>query len=139
MKAIESQGITIGMSDGSMSPITYNDIGNITSFTGPGGQASVIDVTNLDSTAKEKLMGLPDEGQFSIDINLDPDNTQHQALRTARANRALTYFKITLTDTSPATAITFQGYVLGFSINGSVDQVVKATVTIEVDGPVSYA
>ena len=138
-KAIESQGVVIGMSDGSMSPITYSPIGNVTGFTGPGGQASVIDVTNLASVAKEKLMGLPDEGQFSLDVNLDPDNTQHAALRTARANRTLMYFEIQLTDDSPVTSVTFQGYVLGFSITGAVDQVVKATVTIEVDGAVSYA
>lgn len=135
-KAIESQGVVVSISVGS--PTEYNAIANVTGFNGPGGSASVIDVSNLDSVAKEKLMGLPDEGQFTLDINYDPDNAQHQALQDARTARTLCEFKIALTDTTP-TNVTFQGYVLGFAIQGAVDQPVKATVTIEVDGAVAYA
>ena len=136
VKAIESQGITIQYIVGS--PGSMAGIANITSFSGPGGSASVIDVTNLNSTAKEKLMGLPDEGQFSIDINFDPDDSSHQNLRGARVSRTRTEFKINFTDQNPASA-TFWGYVLGFAISGAVDQQVKAAITIEIDGPVTWA
>lgn len=136
-KAIEAQGTTIAISVGN-SPSSFSTIANVTGFKGPGGSASVIDVTNLASVAKEKLMGLPDEGQFTLDINLDPDNSQHQALRNARAARTPCEFKITFTDANPTTAV-FAGYVLGFEISGQVDQAVKAAITIEIDGPVSWA
>jgi predicted secreted protein len=135
VKAIESQGITLSYTVGS--PTNFAGIANVTGFSGPGGSASVIDVTNLSSTAKEKLMGLPDEGQFSLDINLDPDDASHQALRNARAARTRTEFKITFSDSTPATA-TFWGYVLGFAVSGAVDQQVKVAVTIEIDGPVTW-
>lgn len=134
--AIESQGITIARSDGG-SPSSFSNIGNIVGFSGPGGSAAVIDVTNLDSLAKEKLMGLPDEGQFTMEINLDPDNTQHIALKDARANRTKQEFKITLTDATPTTLVFF-GYVLGFELSGSVDNVVKANLTVEIDGAVAW-
>ena len=98
----------------------------------------MIDVTNLSSLAKEKLMGLPDEGQFTLDMNLDPDDASHVALRNARAARTRTEFKLTLTDATPATA-TFFGYVLGFQVQGAVDQQVKVSVTIEIDGTVAWA
>ena len=136
VKAIEAQGVTLSYSVGS--PTSFTGISNVTSFDGPGGSASVIDVTNLSSTAKEKLMGLPDEGQFSVDINLDPDDASHIALRQARAARTRTEFKLTLTDATPATA-TFWGYVLGFKVQGAVDQAVKVSITIEIDGPVVWA
>lgn len=136
-KAIESQGILIAYSiDGS--PSNFANVANVTGFKGPGGSASVIDVTNLQSVAKEKLMGLPDEGQFTIDINFDPDATSHQALQTARAARTRTEFRITFTDSTPRTAV-FYGYVLGFEISGAVDQQVKASLTIEIDGAVAWA
>jgi predicted secreted protein len=135
-KAIESQGITIQISVGA-SPSSFVTIANVTSFKGPGGSASVIDVSNLSSVAKEKLMGLPDEGQFSLDLNYDPDAASHQALRTARAARTPCEFKINFTDVSPSTAV-FSGYVLGFEIGGSVDQQVKASITIEVDGAIAW-
>jgi allophanate hydrolase subunit 1 len=98
----------------------------------------VIDITNLSSTAHEKLMGLPDEGQFTIDINYDPDNAAHIALRNARKTRTRVEFQVTLTD-STATMLTFWGYVLGFAISGGVDKQVTASITVEIDGPVAEA
>lgn len=136
VKAIESQGITIGVSVGS--PTEYVAIGNITDFSGPGGQAAVIDVSNLDSTFREKLMGLPDEGQLTFNVNWDPDNTVHTTIRDARAGRTLCEFQITLTDDTP-TVGTFQGYVLGLVLSGAVDAAVKAALTVEIDGPITWA
>lgn len=135
LNSIESQGILIAYSVAG-SPSTFANIGNIVGFSGPGGAAAVIDVTNLDSVAHEKRMGLPNEGQFTIDINYDPDLASHIALRAARAARTRTEFRITYTDTAPATTNSFYGYVLGFQITGTVDDVVKASITIEIDGPV---
>ena len=134
--AIESQGVTLQYSTGS--PTSFSNIANVTGFSGPGGAASVIDITNLSSTAKEKLMGLPDEGQFTLDLNFDPDAASHIALRANRAARTRTEFKINFTDATPTTA-TFFGYVLGFQINGATDAAIKCSVTIEIDGAVAWA
>lgn len=135
MSAIESQGIVLKYSSGS--PTTFATIGNVVGFSGPGGSASVIDISNLASVAKEKLMGLPDEGQFTLDLNFDPAITSHTGLRDLRTARTRTEFQITFTDSGAATA-TFFGYVLGFQINGAVDAAVKASVTIEIDGAVAW-
>lgn len=135
-KAIESQGITLQVSEGS--PTSFQTIANVTGFSGPGGSASVIDITNLLSTAKEKLMGLPDEGQFTMDLNFDPDGASHIRMRDARAARQKMSFKINFTDATPS-SVTFDGYVLGFAISGAVDQQVKAALTIEIDGPAVWA
>lgn len=136
VKGISSQGITLHMNT-TGSPTSFSKIGNVTGFRGPGGQAAVLDATNLESTFKEKLIGTPDEGQFSFDINLDPDDSVHTAIITARRNRTLCEFKVTLTDTTPKLVVFF-GYVMGFSLSGGVDQIVKASITIEIDGEVSY-
>jgi hypothetical protein len=116
----------------------------VVSFQGPGGQASVIDVTNLTSTAKEKRVGLRDEGQLSLSLHFDPDDTVHLGLRLDRSNRARRQYKITFTDTAPAatpaatwTTWTFYGYVTQFSVQGGVDAVVEASVTIEIDGDIT--
>ena len=78
--AIIAQGITIAR----MGTTAFETIPNVVSFQGPGGQAQVIDVTNLSSTAKEKRMGLRDEGSLSLTLHFDPDNTVHDGLRTDR-------------------------------------------------------
>lgn len=116
-------------------------LGEITGFNGPGGSATVIDVTTLESTAKEKRMGLPDEGQFQIDFNFVPSGVAgagQKFLRDKRTALAETDFVVTFTDTVPTTA-TFSGYVLEFSIQGAVDDKVSGSATIEITGAVVYA
>jgi len=137
VKAVEAQGTKIEISQ-VVSPLAYSEVPNVTDFNGPGGQASVIDVSNLQSTAREKKMGLADEGQFTFTLNWDPDDAAHQLLRSQRASRLASEFRVTLADTTPSIA-TFTGYVLGVVISGGVDNVLKAAVTVEIDGSVSWA
>ena len=76
------------------------------------------------------------EGQLTLTVHYNPDDLVHQGLRTDRANRTRRQFKITFTDTNPATW-TFYGYVTHFSVQGGVDAVVQASVTIEIDGEIT--
>ena len=132
--ALDSQGVTLEIT--SNSPILA--IPEISNIQGPGGQANEIDVTDLNSTAKEFRMGLQDEGSITLDIMYIPANAAHAALRAARAAQALTTFRLTFTD-SPLTTWTFIAFVLGFEISNSVDDVTKASVTLRVSGAVVEA
>lgn len=134
--AIDAQGIVIARGSGTGSPETFATIPEVKTFNGPGGSASVIDVTSLQSTAKEKRMGLQDEGQLTFTINYVPGDTVHAGLRADRANMTQRNFKITFTD-DPATVWTFAAYVTGFAISGSVDGVVEASVTLEITGSIT--
>lgn len=136
VKGISSQGTKVYVNvDGS--PTNFQKIGNVTEFGGPGGQAAVLDASNLESVFREKLMGLPDEGQFTFGMNLDADDAVHIALRAARRNRTLCEFKVEL-PYSTTQVVVFFGYVLGFVVNGGVDQIVKGSLTIEIDGEVNW-
>jgi hypothetical protein len=73
-----------------------------------------------------------------MNLNLDPDAATHTLLRNARSTRTKCEFRLTLTDATPMT-LNFEGYVLGFVISGAVDDVIKAAITIEIDGPVVWA
>lgn len=136
--AITAQGVILARGDGATPTEAFTTIPEIKTFSGPGGSASIIDVTTLQSTAKEKRMGLQDEGQLSFTINYVPANTVHSGLRDDRANATQRNFKLTFTD-SPATVWTFSGYVTGFSVKGGVDAVVEADVTIEITGAITEA
>lgn len=132
--AMPAQGTVLKI--GSGSPVSYATISEIKSFNGPGGSAAVIDVTDLTSAAKEKRMGLQDEGQLGFNINFIPDNTQHAALRAAKASGAATPFQLTFQD---GTIWTFTGFVLSFIVQGAVDNVVEAAVTIEISGAITVS
>lgn len=132
--AITAQGITISR----FGATAFEIIPNVVSFQGPGGQAAVIDVTNLASTSKEKRVGLRDEGQLTMTMHYNPDDLVHQGLRSDRAARTRRQFKLTFTDSNPA-IWTFYGYITHFSVQGGVDAVVQASVTIEIDGEITEA
>lgn len=135
MADIITQGTTIAISDGS-SPETFLTIGEVVSIDGPGGNADVIDVSDLESDYREKRIGLLDEGQVTIEFKYDPDDTGQEAARAARNTREVSTFRITCPD-SPATTFTFQAYVSGFPLNFAVSDVIRGTMTLEITGGVT--
>lgn len=134
VNALPSQGVELKI--GSGSPLSYTAIKEIVSFNGPGGAGQVIDVTDLSSDAVEKIMGLPDEGQLSFEINYLPTDTQHALLRAQRDAQAVTKFQLIFTDTG-TTTWAFDGFVTGFTVTGGVNAPIKANVTLEISGSIS--
>ena len=78
-------------------------------------------------------MGLPDEGQFSIDLNYDPADAGQARLFSIRNSQTLGNFRVTYAN---GTIDTFSGYVLEFTTSGGLDDVLKAKATIEITGAV---
>ena len=118
------------------SPPNYQNIPEIRTIGGPDGQAPLIDVTDLDSTAREYKLGLKDEGAFSLGIMYIPTNTIHTLLRDAWSNRTTLYFRITFADAT-TTTWEFEGIVQNMSGNINIDAVVESNITIKVSGSVS--
>lgn len=143
--AFESQGTEFFWGDTTvLSTASTNLVGEIKSISGPSGSAGVIDITHLGSAAKEKMIGLPDEGQITLECNLltsGTDNAQMK-MKNDRAARTLKSFIIRLNDNSSVTArmrLKGTGYCTGYSISGGVDDVVKASITIEISGALTWA
>lgn len=136
MTALKSEGVCLYIDSEVGSPATRTLIGEVTDFTGPGGSAAIIDVTHLKSTAKEKLVGLPDEGQLSMNLNLDPADAGQRECWEARQNQEGRNFELELTDAS-TTTLTFTAFVLEFSMSAGVDDKISASITLEITGSVS--
>lgn len=135
-----STGVSITLTGHTMEPI-----GQVTAFNGPSGSANVIDITNLGSTAKEKIIGIRDEGQVSLDVIWDTNATALQiAMKDDRASRTKRIFDIVLTDalstnaTSQNSALYYNAFVTGLSMTGAVDDVIKATFTQEITSAVIF-
>lgn len=130
---VDTTGKTITAA-GTATSVTFTNVANVKDFSGFDGSASEIDVTNLDSTAKEFRLGLVDPGQFTINIDYDSGNAGHVALRAKQVSGLLSNFKLTLPNTN---VVTFSGFVKKFSLAGGVDQVAKTAVDIRISGPVT--
>lgn len=133
--ALESQGMKLKIDLGTSSPSIYTQIPDVKNINFRTGSASVIDTTDLSSTAKEKRMGLQDEGQLTFTLNFVPNQTTHAELLQAKSDRQVREFELELTDT-PATKYRFSGFVLSVPISAGVDAVIESNVTVEITGSV---
>ncbi len=126
--AVHSRKTKIEIKDGA----TKVQVKGLTGFSGlGGGSASVIDVTDLDSDAKEKMVGLADEGQVNLTLNYIPSDPGQIALEEARLSGELSEFVITMRS---GTTYSFSAAVLSFEKSGGVDAVITGSVTLEVSG-----
>ncbi|KAI3591655.1 hypothetical protein D9X30_3480 [Cupriavidus sp. U2] len=130
---VDTTGKTVTAA-GTATPLNWVKIENFVSFKGFDGQASDIDVTDLDSTAKESISGLQDWGNFSFDVNKDFTDPGQLALDAAKRASQKKTFKLTLPNLKTKT---FDGNVKNTPLEGGVDQVLKATgVNIKISGDV---
>lgn len=134
--AINSQGFSLEIGDEGDSPAALTEIKEITSFQLFDGQANEIDITHLQSTAKERMMGLQDFGSANFDLNYVGDDPGQMEARAAKASRARKEFLITFSNGGTAS---FRGFVATSPINGGVDAKVDTSISILVDGDVTFS
>jgi hypothetical protein len=135
---IDTTGKTLTAANGTLTPVEFTEIGEVTDFDGPSGSASIIDVSHLKSTRKEKRIGLPDEGQVSISVNLVPGDAGQIAVRTSRDNRTKKNYRLTLTDDADTTLV-FAAFCMNFSTSGAVDGKIAGKIGLEITGAVAWS
>lgn len=133
---VDTTGGAAWVSGGTATPVTWTKISNVRDFSGFDGQATELDKTNLDSTAKEFALGLVDPGQFTINVDRDQTDAGQLAVEAARIAGTIKNFKLTLPNTKTAS---FTGYVKKFSAQGGVDALLKSAIDIRISGPVTWA
>lgn len=123
-------------SGGTATPQTYTKINGLLSFDGFDGAADELDTTDLDSTAKEFVSGIKDEGKFGFEIKSLKNDAGQISLRAARTSGAITGLKLTLPDTTVAT---FNVLVKTLPTSGGVNAVLKGKVDCKISGPVAFS
>ena len=135
--AIESQGMYVFFST-TTSVATGQIVEEVNSVSGPSGSASIIDITHLQSTAKEKLIGLRDEGQISINVNFMATAAYQTKIRECRATRTACNIAIGFNDTAHSMAKCVC-YVPSFNISAGVDAKLTADITFELTGAIAWS
>lgn len=133
--SINTQGCELRVGDGA-SPNVYTAIAGVVSFSGPSGSRQVIDVTTLASTGREKQVGIPDYGQVTFELIYDGDQATNTSLYDDFQNGTIRDFQLVFSD-SPEEVFSFAAFVLAYSYTANIDDVVRASVTLEIDGPVT--
>jgi len=134
--AIEFQGFKVEVATAGGSPLSYTEVKEITDFDGFDGEASEIDVTHSQSTAKEFLLGLQDFGNVSLDCNHLPADAGQVILRAAKTDRVKRQFRLTFSDASTAS---FLAFVKSNPLKGGVDAKLSGAFTLRITGAVTFA
>lgn len=152
MANLKTQGTSLFRVTGAT---TSAEVGNITSFNPPSPVADEIETTNLASSAKEFVQGLIDYGEGSFEINLDATSAAHQALLTTLAAGTTCEWLIGFSDaTTAAPSVTgsafgalpstrswikFTAFIKALPMQGAVNGLVTATLTVRNSGSPTYS
>jgi len=137
--ALKSQGVKLEIQTAAGPPAVLSPVGEVKTIGDiDSGQAADIDVTHLQSDAKEYLIGLKDAGTITLEGNLVPDDIGQVEMRTARDDQAIRSFKITLTDATPTT-LSFDAFVKQFATSAGVDSSLPFNASLRVTGEVVWA
>lgn len=130
-------GTVLQMSDGAASP-AFTAIAGLTNIDGPGVSVESLDATAHDSAsaARQKLPGLVDGGQVTIEGYYDPADPTHDGttgIAGVATDRAVRDFRII--DVDDANSQTdFSGFFVEFRRTAPFDGLLGFTATIEVTG-----
>lgn len=135
----QSQGIISYISTTTaVATAAANVVGEVVGFN-LGESANIIDVTNLQSTAKEKLPGLYDGGEITFNVNMlvtDGGQTKAREMLAARTKGCV---MVQLSTAATSQKLAAKGYVTGLSISGAVDNKLSGDLSFAISGGVSWS
>ena len=128
-----AQGTTLSR-ETSLGSGSFVAMANVRSFNGPSGENPEVDVTTLESLAKEFEGGLIDYGELSMELNFDPNLATHQQIFTDQEASPPTKTGWRITFINPTINYTWTAFVKSFSVSGEVDGVLQGSVTLRLSG-----
>lgn len=139
MAGTKSQGCRLWLTEDGGT--TYTRVPNITQVNKPGASKERIDVSDLESLAKEYIAGLRDSNSVSYPINFDGTNAVHQNLLVLENSDDVVGWKIEFVEDGAATmtVVEFNGYVDNVDISAGVSSKQEGTLVIQPTGGNSYA
>ena len=134
VRGIDASGYSAFTTGGNIQPQQLK-LGNWKTWSGFDGSASDIDATDLDSVAMEYRMGLQDNGQLQLGLQINDTDVGQLALRGSLAAGGPTS-AILLTFKNGKTR-SFRAYCKQFSEQGGVNQIIEGSATLRISGSVT--
>lgn len=134
---INTTGMTVVGTSATATPTAWIQVKEIKGIKPSGASSSKIDVTDLDSVAKEYRSGLVDHGTFSADINILESDPGQAACLAAFEASTVNQFKYT----TPAKTRTFSATLLKFPTapDATVDGVQVGSMEAQINGLITVS
>jgi len=127
---INTVGKTITIGTATATPSAWIKVGDVSDIKGTSDTAPDIEVTNLDSTTKEYIPGLPDTGNVTMSVFCNDVDTGLAAVEAAFDARTVKAFKVTYPSGSTPVR-TFNAFVKAFPKIGDASKDAAVTGSIE--------
>lgn len=149
---VRTQGTQVYFVDTINSPQALKTILNVFDVGEFGPGADDIETTNFDSTAKEYLVGLPDNGECTLQVNFKPTDAVHQLLNSWAGTSNRVTFMVAFADgtTAPTlsgntivaptgrTSASFSASVKTFRNAVKKNDAVRTTITLRISGGITW-
>ena len=136
--AVLGSGATLQLGSGA-SPQVYTTIAEVLRCGPIGSTNPEVDVTNLDSTAKEYIAGLADGNTVEFEMNWVVGNTEQQSLRSSQAAGSTVNLRM-VWPTSPETKAQFDLVLLNFEMGETTpEQQVTAQASGRISGSIVWS
>lgn len=138
-KAYTSAGTQLLVSDqlpatttiGDFDLIAFTEVGEVSDIGEFGSSVDVLSYYPVGSNEPEKLLGNLSVGSFTLNVAAVRDDTGQAIIQQARRDRQKCSFQIITPDPD---IYFFTGFISSYSVSiGGPDQIVSASVTIELD------
>jgi hypothetical protein len=134
-QVVNTTGFTAYTSGGTATPVEYAQMCEGKTFNFADGKNSEIDTTTICSVAKEYLIGIPDSGEFSIEMNMVPFDDAIVELRAAKLDLAARNIRLSFPNGNVAT---FRAFIKSVPFQGGVDEALKGSVDMKITGPMIW-
>ena len=134
-RAFSSKGIKLYRGN-SGSPETFTAVGEIMDMPVSAASVPKIQVTTLDSTAAEYIVGVPDYGDLTFNLNFDAADGQQMAMIADMDAGTKRNYKIILPN-SQSTTNAFSAFVTKLDKTSGINKQVTASITLSITGAVT--
>jgi len=123
-----------------------NTVGEILSMNVDGISLTAVDVTNITNRHRVFVPGLIDSGNITLEVNLDPDDTNGQSVivdqldntAASTAPVALSFLVEFGSSANKGATMSGIGIVTQYSARASLDAAVTASITIKWSGAITF-
>lgn len=136
--AIVTQGTKLyrGKTSGNGDTVVWDRVRGVSSFSGPNTSKTKIDVTSFDSSRKEYIYGIPDEGDISFTMFFYPADSIHKAI--IKEDVSAAYNRPWRMELSDGTIYEFEGNISSAPLTGNMDAAVTLNMTLSVSGSAEW-
>ncbi len=131
--AVLGKNATLQLGSGASPNVFSSTIAEVLRCGPIGATNSEVDVTNLDSTAKEYIAGLADGNTIDFDVNFIANDSEQLSLRTSQAAGSTVNLRM-IWQTSPLQNAQFDLVLLGFEMGETTPE---GQVTASISGRIS--